>query len=117
MKQGKQGKFLRSCFMQLEDGGEEEDSNEEFVSIPIEFNLNDAREVSKVLEKYLDEFMFLEVGEGDEQGPAALFTECMNTQTRHVSSKGRLSVTVETWCWSNFLHEENRQPIRKSALS
>ncbi len=85
MKQGRQGTFFRSYFMQLEGDGEEEDSSEEFFNIPTEFNLDDAREVSEELQKNLDESMFLEVGEEDEQDFAALnSTKCINIQTRHV---------------------------------
>ncbi len=71
MKQGIQGKFIRSYFMQLEGDGEEGDSNEEFSNIPTEFHLDDAREVSEELQKNPDESMFLEVGKDDEQDPAA----------------------------------------------
>ncbi len=70
--------------MQRKGDGEDEDSNEEFANIPTEFNLDDTRKVSEELQEDLEESMSLEVGEEDKQNPAALFTECMNSQTRHV---------------------------------
>jgi len=87
MKANKQKKQLRTFYLQLEDDASDDNKSscedDDVKSTSSDDDEVDYRDIADEIEEKLDESMFLELDEIDS-GSSDLYTECLNTQTRHV---------------------------------